>query len=1190
MKRSVLFKLGLLFGLAAGSAANGQVFNVHNAATGGGFYAFSGTIYNALAYGQGALADPGNNVWNGFGDGGTPGSTDFFGGNHPDDLLFPGNPGNPYAWTSAPFFAKGPNLFSPADYSSTTAGNATSAGSHSPVTIPVMTYGANSYNVTEVDALGNATAAGQTAPARTNVPVMLFTSTAVVNGANPGAGTAANPWGLMVLSNVPPGTYDLYLYGANYDGTRGATFTVDSGTPTNGIYQTMNPYAASGSGPETNFVLGVDYTIYNNVTPDADSTIHITWGAVSNIFSGLTGEGDFNGLQLVPASAVPAGPSIISAPTSAIFAQGTTATLAVEVRGNPAPAYQWYGGSGTPVAGQTNATLALAGALASQSGNYFLVATNIYGSITSSVVTLTIAAAPIIVAQSMSTSSNAVVLYSGHNHVGLSVTAYGDGTQPLSYYWQNNGVTTAVTTNSGSDSTNSFEWVNTTASATYSCIVSNSFGKVMASNTVAVTTVPTPVNSYANALLALNPFAYWPLSETTSAYTYDYVGGNNGVQPASGASYTIGQPGPTNGFGTSSYAYLFDGQSAVDVPGANLNFSGPITLISWIQAVGSGVFETPVGKGNGSYRFDIDGNALAHFNDDGPTDAQGGPNMEDGVWHQMVGTFTGTNINLYVDGIPVANETDTAKPGSTLDLWLGGAPDYGSSRDYQGSMAQVAILTNVLSAAQILALFQAGETAPYVLVQPTNINGYVGGKATFSVTANGGLPLSYQWTGPVGTIAGATNATLVVSNLTASTANNGPGIYYCTITNPYGSVSTASGGGGNLNVSVSSPFFVQDLPQVVYGIVGSPLVLSVGEGGNQPITNQWFYGASSPPTTALHDAGRIGGANSPTLVITNLQTSDQGYYQVSATNGVAPYNGSSQIAQVIVETEPGFNTNGAGWTANGIYSGNSDLIANISQNLLTLTDGNGSEAQSIFFDTPVYVGAFDAEFTYTATNSPSVASTASLADGTTFCIQNSPEGTDALGGGGGSIGYAGITNSAALAIDLYNANPGGIQFVSGGANPGTGHYTLSTPVVLTTGHPVDFTLHYDGETLSVKMADTLVPTNVFMTNIVIGPMSQYVGSDTALIGFTAGTGGVASLQTIANFTYTPLAMLTASRSGTNVVVSWPVGVGGYTLQKSSSLTNAIWTSVSGPYNAVGAAYEQEVPSTNGIEFFRLQLP
>jgi hypothetical protein len=46
-------------------------------------------------------------------------------------------------------------------------------------------------------------------------------------------------------------------------------------------------------------VLGTTYVEFTNVTPNGNGDITINWGAVNNPFSGNTGEGDFNGLQLV---------------------------------------------------------------------------------------------------------------------------------------------------------------------------------------------------------------------------------------------------------------------------------------------------------------------------------------------------------------------------------------------------------------------------------------------------------------------------------------------------------------------------------------------------------------------------------------------------------------------------------------------------------------------------------------------------------------------------------------------------------------------------------------------------------------------------------------------------------------------------------------------------------------------------
>jgi hypothetical protein len=117
-----------------------------------------------------------------------------------------------------------------------------------------------------------------------------------VNSGSPGVGTASNPLGGFILHNVTAGTYNLFLYGQNYDATRGAAFSLaaaNGGTAVGGITSTLN------TGNRNSFVLGDNYVEFLGVTPDANGNISGLWGAVSNPLSGLSGEGDFNGLQLV---------------------------------------------------------------------------------------------------------------------------------------------------------------------------------------------------------------------------------------------------------------------------------------------------------------------------------------------------------------------------------------------------------------------------------------------------------------------------------------------------------------------------------------------------------------------------------------------------------------------------------------------------------------------------------------------------------------------------------------------------------------------------------------------------------------------------------------------------------------------------------------------------------------------------
>jgi len=73
---------------------------------------------------------------------------------------------------------------------------------------------------------------------------------------------------------------------------------------------------------------------------------------------------------------------------------------------------------------------------------------------------------------------------------------------------------------------------------------------------------------------------------------------------------------------------------------------------------------------------------------------------------------------------------------------------------------------------------------PTITVQPTNQTAFVGGTAVFSVTAAGSRPLSYQWSFGVSNIVGATNPTLVLSNVQFTNAGN----YTVLVTNANGSI------------------------------------------------------------------------------------------------------------------------------------------------------------------------------------------------------------------------------------------------------------------------------------------------------------------------------------------------------------------------------------------------------------------
>jgi hypothetical protein len=183
----------------------------------------------------------------------------------------------------------------------------------------------------------------------------------------------------------------------------------------------------------------------------------------------------------------------------------------------------------------------------------------------------------------------------------------------------------------------------------------------------------------------------------------------------------------------------------------------------------------------------------------------------------------------------------------------------------------------------------------------------------------------------------------------------------------------------------------------------------------------------------------------------------------------------------------------------------------------TLTDGGGNEGNSGFDQLAQSIAAFNASFTYTATGG---------ADGAAFILQNDPRGVTALGDTGGSLGYGfgnggtPVGNSAAIEFNLYTgAGPVGTAFATNGA---TGRYTDSAPVVLNSGNPINVNVSYNGSSLSLQATDT-VTSNSYSKTFTNISLPTIVGGNTALVGFSGGTGGIASNQAISNFTFQSVA-------------------------------------------------------------------
>ncbi len=196
-----------------------------------------------------------------------------------------------------------------------------------------------------------------------------------------------------------------------------------------------------------------------------------------------------------------------------------------------------------------------------------------------------------------------------------------------------------------------------------------------------------------------------------------------------------------------------------------------------------------------------------------------------------------------------------------------------------------------------------------------------------------------------------------------------------------------------------------------------------------------------------------------------------------------------------------------GFTAEGLtFNGSTTLNGT----RLRLTDGNDYEAASAFFNTPVNAQFFTSDFTFQLTNAQ--------ADGFTICIQN--QGPTALGTAGGDLGYGGspgIGSSVAIKFDLYNnagEGPDSTGIYTDGQDPFVPAIDLTpSGIDLHSGDVLRARLIYYNPFLTLEIVDTTDGTKYFATQFTID-IPATTGGNTAYVGFTGGTGGLAAIQEI----------------------------------------------------------------------------
>lgn len=284
----------------------------------------------------------------------------------------------------------------------------------------------------------------------------------------------------------------------------------------------------------------------------------------------------------------------------------------------------------------------------------------------------------------------------------------------------------------------------------------------------------------------------------------DIIGHNVGI-PANGASFTNGEVGQ---------GFVFDRvASYVRVPATpalDLGQGDGLTVEAWVNPTNAGLGQPVIEWDQGG-----GGTFGVHFWVGHPSNPPGYfmANIVDtsGGWH-IIDTVPGlirSNVfqhvaltydkasgvaELWLNGVVVSQSNlGTFTPQTSYDVYIGSRAGTDSPAPFAfgGIIDELGLYSRALSTNEIQSIYAAGTAGkcvgpvpPFIATPPINMTVFAGDQVTMPVVAEGAPSLNYWWYYDGNEIIGATNATLVLTNV-QPTQN---GQYSVLVSNSFGSV------------------------------------------------------------------------------------------------------------------------------------------------------------------------------------------------------------------------------------------------------------------------------------------------------------------------------------------------------------------------------------------------------------------
>ncbi len=522
-------------------------------------------------------------------------------------------------------------------------------------------------------------------------------------------------------------------------------------------------------------------------------------------------------------------PTITTQPSNQTVNPGQTATFSVTASGSAPLSYQWQK-NGSEIPGATSASYTTPPATSGDSGKTFrCVVTNSAGSATSHNATLTVRIPPAVTGQPEDTTVNL-----GQTAV-FSITA--SGTAPLSYQWQKNGSNIAGATSASYTTPPTTESDN---GKTFRCVVTNAAGTAT-SNSAALTVNLSPVitGQPGDRTVNLGQTAIFSVTASGSApLSYQWRKSGSDIPGATSASYTT--PATTGDDDGATF------RCVVTNSAGNATSNSATLTVRIPPAVTSQPSNQTVNLGQ-TATFSITASGTA------PLSYQ---------WQKNGSNIAGATSASYTT--PPTTEGDN---GKTFRCVVTNAADSVPSN--------AAALTVVLS--------------PIITGQPGDKTVNLGQTATFSITATGAAPLSYQWQESGSDISGATSASYTTP---ATTANDDGATFRCVVTNAHGnSISHTA------TLTVFIPPAITGQPANRSIDRGQQATFSVVASGSSPLTYQWE-----------RDEVEIPGATSASYTTPATTDDDTGAtFRCIVTNAAGSATSAGATLKVVVPLQAIFN-------------------------------------------------------------------------------------------------------------------------------------------------------------------------------------------------------------------------------------------------------------------------------------------